>query len=128
MALRDVFIALTETAVANPSSSKAKVKPVAPKLVEIIDSTIYGDIWERPELSKRDRSMITMAALIGMRQTDQLRSHMEKALDNGVSAQEMGEIITHLAFYAGFPASLSAALVARPLLQELGLIEQEGKQ
>ena len=56
-----------------------------PKLVEIIDTTIYGDMWERPELSKRDRSMITMAALIGMRQTDQLRSHMEKALDNGVT-------------------------------------------
>ncbi|CAB3867536.1 carboxymuconolactone decarboxylase family protein [Achromobacter piechaudii] len=106
----------------NPSSSKAKIKPVVPKLVDIIELTIYGDIWERPELSKRDRSMITIAALIGMRQSDQLRSHMEKALDNGVSAAEISELITHLAFYAGFPASLSAALAAKPLLQERGYV------
>ena len=110
---------------ANPSSSKAKVRAVVPKLVEVIDSTVYGDVWERPELSKRERSMITVAALIGMRQTDQLRSHLEKALDNGVTAQELSEIITHLAFYAGFPASLSAALVARPLFEELGHIPKE---
>jgi 4-carboxymuconolactone decarboxylase len=113
---------------ANPSSSKAKIKPVAPKLVEIIDTTIYGDVWERPELSKRDRSMITVAALVAMRQTDQLRSHLEKALDNGVTGLEIGEVMTHLAFYAGFPAVLSAALVAKPLLQERGLIELESKQ
>lgn len=107
---------------ANPSSSKAKVAPVVPKLADIIDSTIYGDVWERPQLSKRDRSLITVASLVAMRQTDQLRSHMEKAFANGVTAEEISELITHLAFYAGFPASLSAALVARPLFQELGLI------
>ncbi|SAK53904.1 carboxymuconolactone decarboxylase [Caballeronia calidae] len=111
----------------NPSSSKEKVKSVAPKLVEIIDTTVYGDVWERPELSKRERSMITVAALIGMRQTDQLRSHLEKALSNGVTAEQIGELITHLAFYAGFPASLSAALVAKPLLQDLGLIRGDEK-
>ncbi|HSV83982.1 MAG TPA: carboxymuconolactone decarboxylase family protein [Ramlibacter sp.] len=110
---------------ANPSSSKNKVRPIAPKLVEVIDTTIYGDVWERPELSKRDRSMITIAVLIGMRQTDQLRSHLEKAIDNGVTAQEIGEMLTHLAFYAGFPAALSAGLVARPLLEELGLLPPE---
>ncbi len=110
---------------ANPSSSKEKIRPLAPKLVEIVDTTIYGDVWQRPELSKRDRSMITIAALIAMRQTDQLRSHLEKALDHGVSAVEISEVITHLAFYAGFPASISAALVAKPLLEQLGLIEQE---
>ena len=59
---------------ANPSSSKAKIKPVVPKLYDLIETTVYGDIWERPELSKRDRSMITVATLIGMRQWDQLRS------------------------------------------------------
>ena len=110
---------------ANPSSSKAKIRPLVPKLVEIIDTTVYGDVWERPELSKRDRSLITVAALIGMRQNDQLRSHLEKALDNGVTASEISEVLTHLAFYAGFPASISAALVAQPLLQKLGLIEQD---
>src|ERR1700752_5141853 len=106
---------------ANPSSSKEKIKPVVPKLYELIQTTVYGDLWERPELSKRDRSMITVASLIAMRQTDQLRSHLEKALDNGVTPRELSEVITHLAVYAGFPASLSAALVAEPLLCELGL-------
>jgi 4-carboxymuconolactone decarboxylase len=105
---------------ANPSSSKHKIKTVVPKLVELIDSTVYGDLWERPELSKRDRSLLTVAALISMRQTEQLRSHLEKALDNGVTAKEISEAITHLAIYAGFPAAISAALIAKPLLQEVG--------
>jgi 4-carboxymuconolactone decarboxylase len=101
----------------NPSSSKDKLRTVVPKLVELIDSTVYGDVWLRPQLCARDRSLVTMAALISMRQTDQLRSHMEKALDNGVAADEIRELITHLAIYAGFPAALSAALVAKPLLE-----------
>jgi 4-carboxymuconolactone decarboxylase len=103
----------------DPCSSKAKARPVVPKLVELI-ANVHGDVWERPELSKRERSMITIAVLIGMRQTDQMRSHMEKAFDNGVTARELGEIITHLAFYAGLPASLSAAVVARDLFEALG--------
>jgi 4-carboxymuconolactone decarboxylase len=113
---------------ANPSSSKGKIKPVVPKLFDIIETTIYGDIWERPELSKRDRSMITVSTLIGMRQWDQLRSHMEKALDNGMTATELSEMLTQIAFYAGFPAVLSAALIAKPLLIERGLLEPEGAE
>lgn len=111
---------------ANPSSSKGRIRTVAPKLFELIEDTVYGDLWERPELSRRDRSLITLAALVGMRQTGQMRSHMEKALDHGVTAEEVGEMITHLAIYAGFPAAISAALVAKPLLEERGLIEGEG--
>jgi 4-carboxymuconolactone decarboxylase len=110
---------------ANPSSSKARIKPVAPKLFDLIEDTVYGDLWRREELSPRDRSLITVAALIGMRQTDQLRSHMEKALDHGLTGAEIGEVITHLAIYAGFPAAISAALVARPLFEDLGMIERE---
>jgi 4-carboxymuconolactone decarboxylase len=109
----------------NPSSSKAKIRPVAPKLFELIEGTVYGDLWQRPQLSRRDRSLITVAALIGMRQTDQLRSHLEKALGHGISAEEIGEMITHVAVYAGFPAAISAALVAKPLLAERGLIADE---
>lgn len=110
---------------ANPSSSKAKIRPVAPKLFEMIEGTVYGDLWQRPELSPRDRSLITLAALIGMRQTDQMRSHAEKGLDNGLTAQEIGELITHLAIYAGFPAAISAALTVKPLLVERGLIAED---
>jgi 4-carboxymuconolactone decarboxylase len=107
----------------NPSSSKEKLRSVVPKLVEIIDTTVYGDLWNRPELSKRDRSLITIAALIAMRQTDQLRSHLEKGLDNGLTGEEISEAITHLAIYAGFPAALSGALIAKPLLEERGLVK-----
>ncbi len=109
----------------NPSSSKEKLRAVVPKLVELIDSTVYGDLWQRPQLSKRDRSLTTVAALVAMRQTDQLRSHLEKALENGVTAQEISELLTHLAVYAGFPASLSAAQIAKPLLQERGAIAKD---
>lgn len=112
---------------ANPSSSKAKIRPVAPKLFDLIEGTVYGDLWQRPQLSPRERSMITVAALIGMRQTDQLRSHCEKALDNGITAEELGEMITHLSIYAGFPAAISAALTVKPLLAELGLLAEEGE-
>jgi 4-carboxymuconolactone decarboxylase len=113
---------------ANPSSSKAGIKKIAPKLYDLIETTVYGDLWQRPELSTRDRSMITVAALIGMRQWDQLRSHIEKALDNGVTAQELSEALTHLAIYAGFPASLSAALIAKAVLIERGLLELDNAE
>lgn len=110
---------------ANPSSSKAKIRPVSPKLFDLIEDTVYGDVWQRPGLSRRDRSLITLAALIGMRQTDQMRSHFEKGLDHGITAEEIGEMIAHLAVYAGFPAAISAALTAKPLLIEAGLIGEE---
>jgi 4-carboxymuconolactone decarboxylase len=110
---------------ANPSSSKAEIRTVAPKLFELIEGTVYGDLWQRPELCARDRSLITLAALIGMRQTDQMRSHFEKALENGLTVKEIGEMITHLSIYAGFPAAISAALAAKPLLLELGLIDRD---
>lgn len=106
----------------NPSSSKNRLRPVVPRLVEVIDDLIYGDIWTRPGLTPRERSLITVAALVGMRQTDQLRSHLEKALANGATPEELSEVFTHLAFYAGFPAALSAAQVARPLFEDLGVI------
>lgn len=84
----------------------------APKLAEVTDQVLYGDIWERPELSKRDRSLITVAALIAMNRPDQLRSHIKIARQNGVSEVEIGEVITHLAFYAGWPSAVSATAIA----------------
>jgi 4-carboxymuconolactone decarboxylase len=107
---------------ANPSSAKPLIKAVVPKLHELVENVVFGDIWNRPELSKRDRSMLTVATLIATGRLDPLRSHMEQALDHGVTPQELTELITHVAIYAGFPASVSAALVARPLFEDLGLI------
>src|SRR4029077_79339 len=80
------------------------VRGVAPKLIDLSEKVLFGDVWERPGLSKRDRSFITVAALIAMYRTDQLPGHLERALNNGVTREEIGEIITHLAFYAGWPS------------------------
>jgi 4-carboxymuconolactone decarboxylase len=84
-----------------------------PKLAELTDNVLYRDVWERPGLSKRDRSLITAAALIALDRPDQLRSHLRRARDNGVTKEEVVEMITHLAFYAGWPNAVSAVTIAR---------------
>ncbi len=86
---------------------------IDPKLAELTDRVLFGDIWERPQLSKRDRSLITVAALIAMNRPDQLRSHLALALQNGVTKQELVETITQMAFYSGWPNAVSAVAVAR---------------
>ena len=91
---------------------------IAPKLAELTDGVLYGDIWERPQLSKRDRSLITVAALIALNRPDQLRSHLALAGQNGVTEEELIETITHLAFYTGWPNAVSAISVAREVLRK----------
>lgn len=100
------------------SSARSEVRQVAPKLIDLSEKVLYGDIWERSGLSKRDRSLITVAALIAMCRTDQLAVHMERALVNGVTQEEMGELITHLAFYGGWPAAMSAGRIAKKVFDE----------
>jgi 4-carboxymuconolactone decarboxylase len=90
---------------------------VDPKLADLTDKVLFGDVWERPELSKRDRSLITVAALIAMNRPDQLRSHLALAQQNGVSQAELIEVITQMAFYAGWPNAVSAIAVARDVFQ-----------
>jgi 4-carboxymuconolactone decarboxylase len=85
----------------------------APKLVELTDEVLYGDVWQRPGLSKRDRSLATVAALIALNRTEQLPFHLRRALDNGVTKDELIEAITHLAFYSGWPNSMSAIMIAK---------------
>ncbi len=87
----------------------------APKLVELTDRVLFDDVWERRDLSKRDRSLITVAALIALHRPDQLRFHLSKAVENGITEQELIEAITHLAFYAGWPSAMSAILIAKEL-------------
>ena len=86
---------------------------VAPKLAQLTDQVLYGDVWTRPGLSPRDRSLVTVSALIALNRPDQLRSHMALALTNGLSQDELVETLTHLAFYAGWPNAVTAAGVAR---------------
>jgi 4-carboxymuconolactone decarboxylase len=85
----------------------------APKLVSLTDDVLFGDVWERTELSKRDRSLITVAALIAGGNTEQLKSHLARAKDNGLTETELKEVIIHLAFYAGWPRAMSAITVAK---------------
>ena len=87
----------------------------APKLVSLTDDVLFGDVWERAELSKRDRSLITVAALITNGSTEQLQGHLARAKDNGVSETELKEVIIHLAFYAGWPRAMSAVTVAKEI-------------
>lgn len=100
------------------SVSQEVMAEVSPYLAHLTQNVVFGDIWERTQLSKRDRSLITVAALIAMYRTDQLRGHLRRALHNGVTPEEIGEIITHMAFYSGWPTAANAVQVAKSVLDE----------
>ncbi len=113
---------LPRPAAAAPSSAPAAGQPtaaqrimgdVAPKLAQLTDDVLYADVWARPQLSPRDRSLVTISALVAMNRPDQLRSHLARARENGVTEEEIVESITHLAFYAGWPSAVTAVAVAR---------------
>jgi 4-carboxymuconolactone decarboxylase len=101
-----------------PTAVQKLIGDFAPKLVELTDDVLFGDVWERPELSKRDRSFATVAALIAMNRPDQLRFHLSYALQNGVKEEELIEVITHLAFYSGWPNAMSAILIAKEVFSK----------
>lgn len=86
---------------------------LAPKLAELTDDVLFGDIWARSELSPRDRSLITVSALVAMNRTEQLPFHLQRAQENGISQAELVELITHLAFYSGWPTAVSALNVVK---------------
>lgn len=98
-----------------PSSSQVK-QDIVPKLKELTDDVLFGVIWKRPGLSPRDRSLATVAALIVLNRTEQLPFHLRRALANGLQREELAELITHLAFYGGWPVAVSAVTVLREVL------------
>lgn len=104
-----------------PVNARDAVRSTVPKMIEVTEEVIYGDIWERPGLNKRDRSLIVLATLISMYRPEQLRGHLARALDNGVTKDEIAEVITHLAFYAGWPSSMTAARIAKEVYEERGV-------
>lgn len=103
-----------------PARTRAQqlVGDVAPKLAQLTDDVLFGDVWARPQLSRRDRSLVTVSALVAMNRPDQLRSHLALARQNGVTEEELSEAITHLAFYAGWPSAMSAAGVAKEVFRK----------
>ena len=101
-----------------PSHLRASLGDLAPKLVELTEDVLFGDVWERPQLSKRDRGLITCAALIATGKTEQMEFHFPTAIKNGVTKEELVEMITHLAFYVGWPSAMSAVNRVKALLGE----------
>jgi 4-carboxymuconolactone decarboxylase len=100
-----------------PSALKQAFGDFSPKLVQLTDDVLFGDVWERPELSKRDRSLVTVTALIAGGHVEQLPFHLNRAKENGVTEIELIEAITHLAFYAGWPRAMSAIKVAKEVFR-----------
>jgi 4-carboxymuconolactone decarboxylase len=103
---------------AQPTPAQRLIGDFAPKLVELTDNVLFGDVWARPDLSPRDRSLVTVSALIAMNRPEQLRSHLVRARDNGVTQAEVIEAITHLTFYAGWPSAITAISVAKDVFEK----------
>jgi 4-carboxymuconolactone decarboxylase len=95
-----------------------EVRAFAPKLMEVTDEVLFGDIWERPGLSPRERSLIVVATLTALYRTNELPSHIKRATANGISKEELAELFTHLAFYAGWPCAITAVRTAIVTLDE----------
>jgi 4-carboxymuconolactone decarboxylase len=103
-----------------PTAARQSFGAVAPALAEITDKVLFGEVWERPGLSKRDRSLVTISSLISLYRTNELPFHLKRALENGVTRDEIIETITHLAFYAGWPPAMTALQIARTVFEAAG--------
>ena len=91
---------------------------IAPRLAEITDNVLFGDVWRRPALTPRERSLITVASLVSLYRSNELPFHLTKALENGVTRDEIIETITHLAFYSGWPTASTALSIARRVFDD----------
>ena len=114
----------TDTALER-SPSPSKLRAVSPVLEEYRERWLFGDVWRRPGLGARDRSVVTLAALIARNQTIELADHVERALENGVTAREVSEIITHLAFYSGWANAMAAVAVANGVFADHGVTAEQ---
>lgn len=103
-----------------PTAARQAFGDIAPALAEYTDEVLFGDVWERPGLSPRDRSLVTVTALVALYRHNELPFHLKKALANGVTREELIEVITHLAFYSGWPTANTAVGVARRVFEETG--------
>ena len=102
----------------NPTAAEKAIGSFSPKLVSLTDDVLFGDVWERSALSKRDRSLATITALIVLRASEQLPFHLKKGVENGLKQEEIVELITHMAFYSGWPSAMSAITVAKKVFEE----------
>jgi 4-carboxymuconolactone decarboxylase len=99
-------------------AEKSPFADIAPALADYTDNVLFDDAWKRPGLSQRDRSLITVACLISLYRTNELPFHLKRAMENGITRDEIAEVITHLAFYAGWPPASTAVGIARKVFEE----------
>lgn len=127
MVASNIF-AMSAVAEETPSLQAAGSRPLSPEdlrrtvppLADYGEKVLFGDLWKRTELSPRDRSLVTLSALVAGGHDEQLPFHLNRALDNGVTVSEIQEVITHLAFYTGWPDAMSATRVLRDVLDQRG--------
>lgn len=98
------------------TSPRAAARHFTPKLADLVEQPLFSQVWSDPDLAPRDRSLITIACLVALNHLDELPAHLRRALGHGVTRQELSAAITHLAFYAGFPAAISASACAHAAL------------
>lgn len=103
---------------ASQTPMRAPWRDIAPDLTDITDKVLFDDVWRRPQLSPRDRSLVTISALIALYRQNELPFHLKKALENGVKREEIIEVITHLAFYSGWPTASTALTIARQVFAD----------
>ena len=103
---------------ADAPNPRDNIRNFIPKLIEMTEDVVFGDIWERAELSKRDRSLMVVSALIALGKERQMVGHFNRALDNGLTVEEIKEIITHLAFYSGWPTAMTAAAIFKEVVEK----------
>lgn len=103
-----------------PTAARKSIGDIAPALAAYTDDVLFGDVWERPDLSPRERSLVTVASLVSLYRTNELPFHLKKALDNGLTREELVEAISHLAFYSGWPTAMTALKIARQVFEEAG--------
>jgi 4-carboxymuconolactone decarboxylase len=102
---------------ARSNTVNTNVAPTAPALADLTNRVLFGDLWQRPDLSARDRSLVTMAALIAIGQPEQLPFHANRAMDNGLTREQAAEVASHVAFYAGWPRAMSAVPVLKTVFE-----------
>ena len=117
-ALASLSLLAASVAEADPTKLRDDVRTVAPALEKYRDGTVLGEVWKRPGLNARDRSIVTLAALIARNQTAEMPFYLGLALDNGVKPSEVSEIITHLAFYAGWGNAMSAIALTKEVFAQ----------
>ena len=104
-----------------PTDARKSFGDIAPHLAEITDKVLFGDVWANPALSPRDRSLVTITSLVSLYRINELPFHLKKALENGVTRDEIVETITQIAFYAGWPPAMTALPIAKKVFEEVGV-------